>query len=375
MAGFGSGNVQINDYVVVHNKTSKACKLINVDSLSSATALCKAFGKTALGVYQRGDMLLWRRPNGQCYLDSIDWGKFGGNFTCDSLKSCFKSSWLCDSIKKCVYSTTFCDSVKKCVFTGAFCDSVEVCLDKINLGDKFCGIIKAYSKGILMTGDSVLGIQNGVCKLMKVNTGSGGSILFKDSTCIAFDTLGGIIKAYPKISGDDNNGLECRDDGLYASSICPDGLQTTQLQANANDYFYILRGDPSTCYRAQVCVTQTPCVGLDIDQGCFRPVLNFSTTPGNIASCDNGVYVPNLCTAISMSKTGFSDGSNLANGDIVLTKNCQFKTFNSNSLCSVFNAMGTCDGATCSGYLLFINNGSCCKISVHDLKALINACP
>lgn len=281
------------------------------DTTITSGEICTAIMSFPTGTPQNGDKIVMKTASGLCKLVSKD----------------YFNSFTCDSVYKCLQNDTFCDLVKDCIYDNGFCDSVEVCLDNIDLGDKFCGIIRSYTGGTLQVGDSVLAIQNGVCKKLKVTSlGGTGKVYFEDTNCFHFAEVndstwtGNII-----IDPDPENTIECRTMGLYSPSVCAQ-MSTIAIKDMENGlYVYTFDQGEDECYKSKLCLDgDANCVALSWQNVggsvCISADLVISGTPDNILECKtNGAYVPSVCKQLK----DWSDGGDLQDNDIVLVNNSE----------------------------------------------------
>lgn len=366
--------------------------LIIGDTITSGD-ICTAIIGFPMGTPQNGDKILMKTASGICKLVSKD---YFSTYNCDSVFNCLENNPIfCDLVNECIYTGGFCDSVKNCIYTDGFCDSVancvnvwfcdsvESCLDNIDLSDKFCGIIRSYTGGTLQVGDSVMAIQNGVCKKLKVTSlGGTGKVYFEDSDCFHFAEIndstwtGNII-----LDPDPTNITECRSMGLYSPSFCAQISTIAEKDMENGLFVYTFDQGEDECYKSKLCLDgDADCVALSFQNVggsvCISAELVISNDLGNVAECrPSGTYVPSVCKQLEM----WSDGGDLANNDIVLVKNgnnCVKKRYLAPT---PFNLCGVsdigCDGnAPCGTKVMMKCGSSCGWVTMSEFLTIYKGC-
>ena len=109
LGGIPTGTVATGDHFIV--KSATGCKRVPFNLIVSPLALCAAAQATVNGVYDTDDKVLYLRPDGSCYKDTIHWSAYGG-LDCPGVIDCISGNPLfCEEVENCLTSGTLCNSI------------------------------------------------------------------------------------------------------------------------------------------------------------------------------------------------------------------------------------------------------------------------
>jgi hypothetical protein len=109
LGGIPTGTVAAGDHFIV--KSTTGCKRVPFNLIVSPLALCAAAQATVNGVYDTDDKVLYLRPDGSCYKDTIHWSAYGG-LDCPGVIDCISGNPLfCEEVENCLTSGTLCNSI------------------------------------------------------------------------------------------------------------------------------------------------------------------------------------------------------------------------------------------------------------------------
>ena len=144
LGGIPTGTVATGDHFIV--KSATGCKRVPFNLIVSPLALCAAAQATANGVYDTDDKVLYLRPDGSCYKDTIHWSAYGG-LDCPGVLDCISSD------------PSFCTEVQNCI------NSTYICQTLNDFG------------GMNFVPDYLIGIENGICAKVDGNLFGSAAIL------------------------------------------------------------------------------------------------------------------------------------------------------------------------------------------------------
>ena len=207
LSDFPSGVLSSTDSIIT--KSLSGCKKVPSNYIVTPGALCIAAQSIPKSTYSPGDFLMFMRPNGTCYSDSIRWIQYGGSkWNCDSTIACLDDNVLfCNEVEECLENGSLCDAIKGfdvagyddsayCIteypdgsckkillsdITGQSsnfnCDSVAYCL--LNDG-RLCDALNAYGTTNYIP-QYIIGVDNGNCFRVDGNLFGGGNNFNCDS--------------------------------------------------------------------------------------------------------------------------------------------------------------------------------------------------
>ncbi len=373
---------------------------ISLDSLNVIVNkyfdLCDELNEVEIGTLDTSEYFL----QSDCKRVKLSEVTNGDLFTCVRVLECIQED--CEGIRECVTSIIDCEYIDSCVSLSDFdCDSVAACLDEIlcdrvlacledslDISDIVCNAFNSFIGRAGEVGDSIIVTNGGICAKIPFTEAMGRGdyqLYVRDSSCIDLEMLNDTtLTAIVLISGDANNNIECRGDGLFSANNCEEfsTAPMINLENDAGYFFYVNKDeDPDMCYKSELKFAPGDCINLQMVDGAFRADIEISPNAGNIITCvGNGLYATADTTGqdnswLCDSLSSLDLGDDLQINDYVVGieggNSCKLKQLTAQSTCPneppvttyiyvvVQDEGGNCVRITCAAFKTFLNGGSC----------------